>query len=169
MSAGGDPDRTSGSLLGVRVFGLVLLLLGGVVLYGTLQLTRTSGYSVIGPAAVPMVIALGLIALSVLFIIRTTFIGDPDLFEHVRTEEAATHWPTVLTQMVLLVAYVFSLGILGYIIATSLFIPVGARLLGSRKPARDVAVGVGLALVVYFSFTELLGLRLPAGLLEPVL
>jgi putative tricarboxylic transport membrane protein len=58
---------------------------------------------------------------------------------------------------------------LGYIVATALFIPLTARTLGSRSPVRDVIAGVGIGIVVYFGFTEFLGVRLPAGILGPLL
>jgi putative tricarboxylic transport membrane protein len=38
--------------------------------------------------------------------------------------------------------------------------------LGSRHLLRDVIVGVGVAVVVYLSFTRFLGVRLPPGVLE---
>jgi putative tricarboxylic transport membrane protein len=116
-----------------------------------------------------LAVAIGLIALSILFILRTTVLPDNDLFEHVRAEEAATHWPTALLVIGLLLVYALALGPLGYIPATAAFLPVGARVMGSRRPVRDVVVGIGMAIVIYVAFTYLLGLRLPAGLLEPLL
>jgi putative tricarboxylic transport membrane protein len=58
---------------------------------------------------------------------------------------------------------------LGYVVATALFLPVTAWILGSRSPIRDLVVGVGLAVAVYIGFTEFLGVRLPAGILGLVL
>jgi hypothetical protein len=34
---------------------------------------------------------------------------------------------------------------------------------------RNLAIGVALGVVVFFAFTELLGVRLPDGLLDPLL
>ena len=51
-------------------------------------------------------------------------------------------------------------------VATTLFLPAAARILGSRNLVRDVTVGLVLAVVVYFGFTEFLGVRLPAGVLD---
>jgi putative tricarboxylic transport membrane protein len=50
-------------------------------------------------------------------------------------------------------------------VATGLFLPVTARILGSQLPIRDVVAGFGIGLIVYFAFTEFLGVRLPAGIL----
>lgn len=164
-----DPGDAPGSLPALRLVGVALLALGAIALYGTFQITRAGGYSVVGPAAVPIVVAIGLIVLSVVFIIRTTVLPDIDLFERVRTEEAATYWPTVLMLIVLLIVYALALGPLGYIPTTAAFLPVGARLMGSRRPVRDSLVGVAMAIVIFVAFTYVLGLRLPAGLLEPLL
>ncbi|MDQ3937195.1 MAG: tripartite tricarboxylate transporter TctB family protein, partial [Chloroflexota bacterium] len=55
---------------------------------------------------------------------------------------------------------------LGYIIATGLFVPAAARVLGSRQLLRDLIVGFAIATVVYVGFTRYLGVRLPAGPLD---
>lgn len=169
MSADRDPGMPPGSLLGLRAAGFALLALGGVALYGTFQISRAVGYSVVGPAVVPLAVSVMLTGLGLIFILRTTVIPDRDLFEHARAEEAATHWPSVLLLGGMLVAYAFALGPLGYIPATALFLPAGAWLLGSRHLVRDTAIGLALALVIYFAFTMVLGLRLPAGVLDPFL
>ncbi|HUH17277.1 MAG TPA: tripartite tricarboxylate transporter TctB family protein [Methylomirabilota bacterium] len=169
MSVDRDPGAPPGSLLGLRIAGFALLGLGAVAAYGTFQISRAAGYSVVGPAVIPLAVSVMLIGLGLVFVLRTTAIPDRDLFEHARAEEAATHWPSVLLLGALLVAYAFALGPLGYIPATALFLPTGARILGSRHLVRDVVIGLGLALVIYFAFTAMLGLRLPAGVLDPFL
>jgi putative tricarboxylic transport membrane protein len=68
-----------------------------------------------------------------------------------------------------LILYAVTLGPLGYPLATTAFLPVAARVLGSRSPVRDLIIGAVVGFVVWFSFTQLLGVRLPAGLLDPVL
>jgi len=40
--------------------------------------------------------------------------------------------------------------------------------MGSRNYLRDIAIAIVLAVVVYYGFTEGLGVRLPAGVLEEV-
>ena len=72
----------------------------------------------------------------------------------------------------ILVVYAFLLNPLGYIIATALLFPAVAYVLGSRgrrKVLRNLAIGVALGVLVFFSFTELLGVRLPDGVLDPLL
>jgi putative tricarboxylic transport membrane protein len=87
----------------------------------------------------------------------------------VAEEDRATHWPTPIMLGTALAGYAVLLGPLGYILATAAFLPLSARIIGSRKPRRDVLVGIALGLVVYFGFTQVLGVRLPPGVLEPIL
>ncbi|MGH2402620.1 MAG: tripartite tricarboxylate transporter TctB family protein, partial [Candidatus Limnocylindria bacterium] len=107
--------------------------------------------------------------LAALFALRTTLFPDADLAERAADEERATHWPTVGLVALALVVYALALGALGYVVATGLFLPVTAWILGSRSPIRDIVVGVGLAVVIFIGFTEFLGVRLPAGILGLVL
>jgi putative tricarboxylic transport membrane protein len=104
-----------------------------------------------------------------LFVARTTIWPDRLLIEKAREEEATTHWPTPMMLGGALIVYAFLLTWVGYIIATAVFLPVSARILGSRNTGRDVAVGVVLGTVLYFSFTQFLGVRLPAGLLRSLI
>lgn len=168
MKSDHSPTSPSNSLRGPRIMAGVLLALGLVVLYATFQIRQPGGYSVVGPVFFPRAVALGLLALSVLFLLRTTIRPDSDLAERAAEEEAATHWPTVGWTVLALVVYAFALGWLGYIIATSLFYLVMARILGSRRPLRDLLIGVVLSTIIYFGFTRLLSVRLPAGLLDMI-
>jgi putative tricarboxylic transport membrane protein len=166
-------------LLGPRIAAVVLVALGAVLIWSALGIARGAGYSVIGPATIPLVVAIGLTGLSIAFLVRTTLVPDADLAAIAAEEERATHWLTVGLTAAALVGYAlaldgFEIGPvevpgLGYIVATSAFLPLTARILGSRSPLRDVVVGVVLAVVIYFGFTEFLGIRLPAGILAPVL
>lgn len=158
----GPPRR---QLRGPRWFALALLLASGVLLVEALRIPQGGGYSAIGPRFFPIIVSVGLALLSLLLLARTTLWPDPGLAEVAATEAATTHWPTVGLLALLLIGYALTLGHLGYVVATSLFFPLTARLLGSRRPVRDVLIGIALSLVIYASFTRWLGIRLPAGVL----
>jgi putative tricarboxylic transport membrane protein len=149
------------------------LALGLIVLYASFQIRQGGGYSAVGPRAFPLAVAIGLLALSIIFLLRTTIFPDQDLAEQAAAEEAATHWSTVGLLALTLVLYVSALRPLGYVAATALFFTVGAWILRGRfEPAtilRDLMIGLLLALFVYVSFTRFLGVRLPAGLLDFIL
>ena len=166
------PSRTDGgasALLGPRLAALVVIAVGALVFYESLQIRSPAGFSPVGPRFVPLVVAIGLAALGAAFLFRTTLQPDTDLAERCEEQERATFWPTVGLVAATLVVYAFALGVLGYLVATAILVPVAARILGSDRPIRDVIVGIGLAGVVYVGFTELLGVRLPAGVLDFVL
>jgi len=162
------PDVRRG-LIEARVAALVVIGLGVVSLIGASQVRTPGGYTAVSANVMPAVVGIGLVALGMLLLLRATVRPDLDHAVRVAAEAAASHWPTTTAALGALVAYALVLGPLGYIVATSLFLPAQARILGSRSPLRDLPVGIVLAVVVYVGFTEFLGVRLPAGILEPVL
>jgi putative tricarboxylic transport membrane protein len=172
-------EVAGGGLLGPRIAGVALLALGAVLIVSALGITRGGGYQLIGPATVPLVVAIVLLVLAAAFTLRTTVWTDTDLAERAAEEERACHWITVGLIGLVLVGYAlaldgFRLGPidlpgLGYVIATGLFLPLAARILGSRSPIRDIVAGFGIGIVVYIGFTQFLGVRLPAGILGLIL
>lgn len=156
-------------LLESRLAGLAVIGLGLLSLLGATQVGSGAGYVAVSPSVMPAFIGVGLVALGSLLLLRATVRPDLDLARHVAAEAAQTEWATTILTLTALIAYALSLGQLGYVLATTWFIPVVARILGSRRPGRDVAVAVVLAVVVYIAFTQFLGVRLPAGLLGPIL
>ena len=172
------PQGASG-LVGLRLAALALVAGGAVLIFSALGISRGGGYQLIGPATVPLAVAIGLCGLAAVFVLRCTVWADADLLSQASKEETVTHWPTVGLMALALVAYALALdGVrlgpvdlpgVGYVIATGIFLPVTARVLGSRSPVRDLVVGFGVGVVVYIGFTEFLGVRLPAGILDLVL
>ena len=57
----------------------------------------------------------------------------------------------------------------GFVIACSVQFWLAARAFHSKRPARDAIVAIVLSATVYFAFSHLLGLTLPAGLFENLL
>ncbi|HEY0737321.1 MAG TPA: tripartite tricarboxylate transporter TctB family protein [Herpetosiphonaceae bacterium] len=167
MSA--DNNRRPGAgRLGPRLVAAVLLALGLLIFVQTFSIRAGGGYSAVGPRFFPLIVALGLLLLSALFLVRTTIRPDEYLVQQSADEEAATHWPTVGLVALALVVYAVALGWLGYILATVLFFPVVARFLGSTRPVRDLIIALVISIAIYEGFTRALGVRLPAGLLRGI-
>jgi putative tricarboxylic transport membrane protein len=162
-------DKASRGLLEARLAAVVVIGLGLVALFGATQVGSGAGYVAVSPWVMPAVVGAGLVALGILLFLRATVRPDLDLARHVEAEAARTDWRTMGLVLVALVVYALTLGPLGYVLATTWFIPTEARILGSRRPGRDVVVGIVLGIVVYIGFTQFLGVRLPAGLLDPIL
>jgi putative tricarboxylic transport membrane protein len=166
--AGGAKDASRG-LLEARLAAAAVIGLGLLALIGASQVGAGAGYVAVGPSVMPAVIGVGLVALGILLLLRATVRPDLDLARHVAAEAALTDWRTTGLSLAALVGYALTLGPLGYVLATTWFIPIVARILGSSRPGRDVVVGLVIGIVVYVAFTQFLGVRLPAGLLDPVL
>ena len=166
MNSGNDAGR---GLLEARLASLVVVGLGIVALVGATQVGPGAGYVAVGPVVMPTIIGLGLFGLGMLLLVRATARPDLDLARRVAAEAAASEWRTPVLTLGALVAYAAALGPVGYILATSAFLPIAASILGSRRPVRDLIVAVVLSVVVFIGFTEFLGVRLPAGLLDPIL
>ncbi len=160
------------SFLGPRIFAVAILAFGLFVLLGTFQISDKEGFSPDGPRFFPLIVAVGLLVFGALFLLSTTLRRDRYLGEKAAAEGVATDWPATGIVAATLVVYAILLDPLGYIVATALFFPAMAYVLGSRgrrKVLRNLAIGVALGVLVFFSFTELLGVRLPDGLLDPLL
>lgn len=74
-------------------------------------------------------------------------------------------WVAPALLLGVLVAYILLLEVLGFILASGLLVVGAARILGSRKLARDLVVAAVLTPSVYLCFTRLLDIRLPEGVL----
>ena len=152
------------SFTGPRLAGLVLLAASVAILLAVFAIPGRGGYSTSGPRFVPLIVAIGLIALSGAFLARTFVRPDMDLAQRSAEEDAVTHWGTPALLVVALIAYALLLEPLGYIVATALFFVPVARLLGSRRLVRDVIAGLVLGVGLFTAFTQYLGVSLPAGL-----
>lgn len=62
-----------------------------------------------------------------------------------------------------LVLNVGLIGPLGFIPASTLLFCCTARAFGSRRPLRDILIGLGFAALAYFGFAEALGINIGSG------
>ena len=134
------------------------------ILIAVTTIPGRGGYGTSGPRFVPLIVAIGLIVLSALFLLRTWWRPDVALAERSAEEDDATHWATPALVMVALLVYAFALEPVGYPLATALVFFAVARVLGSRAPARDAIAGLVLGFGLFTAFTQYLGVSLPAGL-----
>lgn len=165
---GSQAGRNSGRLA-TRIAAIVILVFAGIVFYDAISISEEGGLGPQQPGFFPMIVGVGLLVFGVSFLLRTTLIPDRVQRTHVAGSLAETHWVTFGLAALSLLVYVFVLGFLGYVVATAIFFVAVARIAGSRKLLRDVAIGIVLSVAIYFGFTEFLGVRLPAGVLEGIL
>ena len=152
------------SWTGPRLAGVFLLAGSVAILIAVTTISGRGGYSTSGPRFVPLLVAIGLIALSALFLLRTFVRPDVALAERSAEEDAATHWATPGLIMAALLTYAFLLDPIGYPLATTAVFIAVARLLGSRAIVRDAVAGLVLGFGLFTAFTQYLGVSLPAGL-----
>jgi putative tricarboxylic transport membrane protein len=152
------------SWAGPRLAGLFLLAASVAILIAVTTIPGRGGYGTAGPRFVPLIVAVGLIVLSSLFLLRTWWRPDVELAQRSAEEDAATHWATPGLIMLALLIYAFAIEPVGYPLATALVFFVLARLLGSRAVVRDAIAGLVLGFGLFTAFTQFLGVSLPAGL-----
>ncbi|MFI7706230.1 tripartite tricarboxylate transporter TctB family protein [Nonomuraea sp. NPDC049480] len=141
-----------------RIVSLGFLAAAVVVLAQAFAIPRGDGYQAVGPRAFPLLVGCGLAVVAVIGVVQA-FSGGTEAAEEI-------HWPSVGMLVAALAGYALLLVPAGYWQATTVFFAVVARVLGSRRPVRDVLVGLVLALATYFLFDRLLGITLPPGLIR---
>ena len=171
--------KASSQQLADGIAGLAIVLFSAWFLWQATTLRAGPGYAAVGPKTFPIIVGLVLLGsgLGVLLglwrdgrrEVPPTEAEGPDAEVVEGAEGVGTDWPTLLGVAGLLAAYIALYKALGFILASIVLLPAGARVLGSRAPLRDLLAGVGLSLAIYVVFTRLLGLELPAGPLEALL
>ena len=152
------------------VISLGVLALGIAVAVGTTQLSAAGGYARIGPNAAPVVVAGGLILLGIWLLYEAlsggwhSAIPDEGAAAEHRFYAGAFIWVSagLFAQMLLIHRA-------GFVLAQAVLFTCVARGFASRRPIRDFAIGLALALGVFLFFIKFLNVNLPAGWLKPIL
>lgn len=117
-----------------------------------------------GAGAFPLIIGIAMIAVSVLTLVEAWLTDQVTGDMHLPRGKPLR---TVLLMVAALIVFVALYQTLGQYIASSLFMIVSLQLLGSRSLVRNVLYGTAIGVAISAFFIELLGVRLPAGLLDP--
>jgi putative tricarboxylic transport membrane protein len=143
------------------VIAALLLGLAGIVFWDASNLQIGSAYGV-GPKAMPMVVAAMLAALAVGNLVMTLRGELPE-------RESADPKAIVLI-LGGLAALITLIGVGGgFIIATAILFAATSAAFGRSSFLIDLAIGLGLGVLVFLLFDKLLTLSLPAGPLERLL
>lgn len=149
--------NTGGKPLGELVLGFALVLLGILILAGTLAITVAPAYSRVGPRAFPFAVAAGMIVLGFLYALES-WRGTQTPAQ----DDEVNLWPIALISGALIVDALL-MPALGFILSSTVLFGLVAAGFGSRRYLRDGLVGLALSVVAYATFVYGLGLRLPAG------
>ena len=154
--------RRSGAEIALS-FGVLALGIGVAAVTATLP--SEGGYAGIGPNFIPAVVGAGIILLGVWLAVEALTGGWRNSSEQTEVFEARSFlWISagLFAQMALI-------GWAGFVIAATVLFACVARGFGSRRVARDLGIGLLLALGIFLFFVKLLNVNLPAGWLAPLL
>ncbi|KQW72743.1 tripartite tricarboxylate transporter TctB family protein [Ensifer sp. Root127] len=142
-----------------------VLLVAGVIAWQTSLMAVSPLYAKVGPTVFPYLTAAGLTVLAVSLLWSALRGGWQD------EEEKSTppDWRSIAYVAAGLVANVVLIGSVGFTAASVIMFVLIARGFGSRRPMRDAACGLLLALAAYFGFAKLLGVNIGGGVVESLL
>lgn len=153
------------------ILSLGVLALGAFATAVAYQLPEAGGYARIGPNFMPKVVSAVLMLLGVWLLVEVFTGGwrervpdDPvERGEHAFLPGAFA-WVSagLFAQMALI-------NNAGFVIAAMVLFALVARAFGSRRWARDLAIGLTLGVMVFLFFVRFLNVNLPAGWLKPLL
>ncbi len=128
-----------------------------------------------GPDAFPKAIGVIWMVLSGIYVVRQFLAwraqDDEARAAIIGAEEklgSYVDWRTVGIFIVLMLGYAFSFERLGYPIATFLMFVIGTLVLNRKHLVRDIIIAFIASFVVFYIFSVLLRVQLPAGPLQPL-
>jgi putative tricarboxylic transport membrane protein len=147
----------------------LLVVVGAYTFYDATTL-RVGFGDPVGPRVFPYVIGAVTLVLGLLLVLATLRGDVPQAEggEDVDLRHPAD-WRTVLSLVGVLMVTVLTISFLGWAISGALLFVGSAWALGSRTLVRDVIVGLVLSVSSWYFFHEVLGVILPAGILDGVL
>jgi putative tricarboxylic transport membrane protein len=143
------------------VIAAILLVLAGVILFDVSRLRDLGGYSQVGPATVPGWIAYGLVGLAIWTVVAA-FRGDFPVREKQEVKPVVWIVAGLAAQMLLIRP-------LGFSIATGILFGLTAAGFGARKLWISIPIAIVICLAIWWVFSVVLSLSLPAGPLENLL
>src|SRR5690606_20255120 len=137
---------------------------------GALRIRISPSYAHIGPRFFPFLVSTGLGACGIGLVAQ----GLRQLKARAvptggEAAEPPINWGSVALAATAVVVYILLLDRAGFIVASTVLFSLAAASFGARRYGRAVLVGFILSFTAYWAFTQWLGLRLPAGIMRPIL
>jgi putative tricarboxylic transport membrane protein len=153
--------------LGDTAAGGFVLALGVLAMWQAAAIRTSPIFAQVGPKAVPYGVAAALLVLGALLVLAGLRGGWSHGLEDAQPAPAN---PRALGLVGLgLLANLLLIGPAGFSVAASVQFVLVAAGFGSRRPGRDLAIGLALSLSAWFGFVMLLDVNIGAGLLEGAL
>ncbi|CVK19451.1 MULTISPECIES: tripartite tricarboxylate transporter TctB family protein [Sporomusa] len=143
-----------------RMAGLLLVLLGMAVVYYGFSVLTVGTIQEPGPGFFPAICGTGIVILSVIWFITS-----------LKTEACAAPlwekgaWLSPLIAVILIAVYASIMEILGYILATIVFLIAWQQAIEREKWLKTGIIAIVGTTVMYVLFAYLLGVPLPEGIL----
>ncbi|AWM91945.1 tripartite tricarboxylate transporter TctB [Pseudomonas sp. 31-12] len=143
--------------------GLGVVAISAVLALGAYGFPEEMGFVILGAHVYPYALAVFLGVVGVLLCFQAVTGGFRELADH--DDESAkalpggklgAGWVTAG-----LVAVAMLINLIGFVLAAGLLFACSARGFGSRRPVRDLAIGIALTLPIYWLFNAGLGVSLP--------
>ncbi|TIW70237.1 MAG: tripartite tricarboxylate transporter TctB family protein [Mesorhizobium sp.] len=144
------------------LIGVGLLACAAAVAWQTLAIPVSPLYSKVGPRVFPYITMAGMVVLSLLLIVAALRGG----WQPEEEKETPTDWKSMGFVVAGLVANLTLIHALGFTAASVIMFVLVCYGFGSRRPLRDVLLGLILALAAYFGFAKALGVNIGAGFVE---
>lgn len=149
------------SLAGLSI-GLGLLVVAAVIGYDAAQMRVPPIHAKVGPRVFPIIVSIGLAVCGLALVWQSrSKVSFPDA-------EGDTDWTAIAVIAAGLIVHMNILKPLGFVPAGVMLFMSVAFAFGSRKFARDGMIALIVVLITYVSFTRLLGLQLPPGILKGI-
>lgn len=155
---------------GELAFAAFLLAIGVFIVADTGNIRVPATSNAVGPRFFPYAIGAFLVLVAVALIVQIWrgAIAAPEEGEDIDASRDAD-WLTVGSLLAVFLAHIALIETAGFVVAIAVLFFGAAWSLGARRPVRDIAIAIVLAVVVYVGFDRLLGVNLPGGFLEGVL
>jgi putative tricarboxylic transport membrane protein len=166
-----EPPARPGQGRSELLVALFLLALGALVLFDTTQMTTGLGQrGPVGPRAVPALVGMLLVVVSILLAVDVLRggRGEPEGGEDVDLSHGAD-WRAVLVIVGAFLANVALIERVGWPVSGALLFFGCTYALGSRRYVRDLLIAVALSVGTWYLFVVGLGINLPVGILKGIL
>jgi putative tricarboxylic transport membrane protein len=148
--------------------GLFVLLLGLLALYAAWAIPDSPLYAQVGAKVVPYLVGAVMVLLGIGLSASALRGGWSHGIEEAM-EAPPTNWRALGLLGAGLLVQIALIDWLGFVIAATIQYVLVCSAFGSRKPLRDLAIGIAVTLGAYLAFSRLLGVNIGAGVLEGIL
>jgi putative tricarboxylic transport membrane protein len=158
--------------------GLGVMVAGSLLLVSALGIDTTTGSEAgIGPGLVPVALATLLMAGGAALSLtslrtapsphgeQTDSQAERDVEALMKESEPPVALKNLLVMILLFVGYAVAFIPLGYVLSTAIFLGIVVTVIDRANWKRNILFALGFSAIVYLSFTQLLGVPLPTGVL----